>query len=376
MILHILPDDKFIDMAYNMFEKASPGNNEFMIVTKAKKLNYVKTTSITKITKFEILSKKFANQLINYEFVVIHWMDILKLQLISNASDQTKFLWIGWGGDYYNYIDKELFLPKTKQIKKNIKSNVKTSLIVKLKTFIKTYYYNDTEKIATIINKIAYFAPVLSSEYPLMAKSFKHFTPKFLDWNYGTLESNLIGINDKSINGDNILVGNSATFENNHLEVFDILKNLNTKDRDIIVPLSYGDENYSKMILKDGTRFFNLNFKPITSFMELKKYNTIISTCSVVIMNHLRQQAVGNIIVMMYFGAKIFLNPESPVYKFYMEKGAVLFSVEELDDYSIATRLSKEEININREILQNTLSEEIMFKNTKELIKLMREHKN
>lgn len=26
MILHIVPDDKFIDMAYNMFEKASPNN--------------------------------------------------------------------------------------------------------------------------------------------------------------------------------------------------------------------------------------------------------------------------------------------------------------------------------------------------------------
>ena len=67
MILHIVSDDKFIDMAYNMFEKASPNNNEFMVVTNKEKFNYIKTTPITKITRKKFLSKSFAQKLINYE---------------------------------------------------------------------------------------------------------------------------------------------------------------------------------------------------------------------------------------------------------------------------------------------------------------------
>jgi isochorismate hydrolase len=89
-------------------------------------------------------------------------------------------------------------------------------------------------------------------------------------------------------------------------------------------------------------------------------------------MNHLRQQAVGNIIIMMYFGAKIFLNKENPVYEFFKNKGAIIFSINELNNQVINTKLSEEEIKKNRQILKEYWSEDIMIKKTEKLIETMR----
>jgi len=92
MILHIVPDEKFIDMAYDIFEEASPNNNEFMVVTKQKKFKYIKTTPITKISRFKFLSKQFANSLKRYEFVVILFLGEKVKNFILNTDDKIKFV--------------------------------------------------------------------------------------------------------------------------------------------------------------------------------------------------------------------------------------------------------------------------------------------
>ena len=106
-----------------------------------------------------------------------------------------------------------------------------------------------------IIERIDYFAPVLEYEYELVRKalSFRNF-PEYIYFNYGSLEKHLIkSFNQKNVNGDNILVGNSATDTNNHIEIFDLLNTLVLGDSTkIICPLSYGNETYKKNIIHIG----------------------------------------------------------------------------------------------------------------------------
>ena len=115
MILHLCTDQKFIDMAYDMFEKASPNNNEFMIISKTKNFKYIKKTPITTIKPFEFYSQKFVNSLQKYDFVVIHYLHDIFAQLIIKTPTNVKFIWIGWGGDQYDKIPFELYLEKTMQ---------------------------------------------------------------------------------------------------------------------------------------------------------------------------------------------------------------------------------------------------------------------
>ncbi len=374
MILHIVPDDKFIDMAYNMFEKASPNNNEFMVVTKQENFKYIKTTPITRISPLKFLTKSFAKRLSKYEFVVIHWLEDQTKQLILNAPREVKFIWIGWGGDYYRYINKKLYLPLTQTlVNDTFTPQVKTSIKQKIKTRIKKLFFLkevlDTEK---IIARINFFAPVLQEDYDLLCNEFIDFSPKYIDWNYGTLEDDLVP-EKLQIDGKNILLGNSATAENNHLDTFKILRHINISDRKIICPLSYGDMNYSEKIIRHGIELFGNNFEALTDFIPINEYNKIINSCSIVIMNHLRQQAVGNIVIMLYFGAKVFLNKENPVYEFFKKNGAIIFNMEELTDKNINIELTEQEKHINKEVLKKYWARDVILEKTKKLIEIMRD---
>ena len=370
MILHIVLDEKFIDMAYNIFEKVSPKNNEFMVITDENKFKYIKTTPITKITKSEFLSRSFAKSLDKYEFIVIHLLNENTKKIILNAHKNIKFLWIGWGFDYYGYVEKKLFLPKTNKLSKTLSHDSFTKKILKT---LKLKYKNLNDK-KRVLNRINYFAPVLYEDYQLVEGAIKNFEPKYLDWNYGTLEDDLIKEEDIKISGNNILLGNSASFENNHLEAIDMLKKLDLKNKKIISPLSYGDMTYASEIKEYGIKQLGESFEPLTTFMNLDEYNKLISTCSIVIMNHLRQQALGNIVLMMYFGAKIFLNKENPIYDFFIHNQAIIFPMEKLNNKNIRTRLTTKEIEINRIVLRKYWSREVMSNKTRNLIKIMKEN--
>ena len=60
-------------------------------------------------------------------------------------------------------------------------------------------------------------------------------------------------------NSNNILIGNSADPSNNHIDIFEKIKNFNFKNKKIIVPLSY-PENYeyyiAKVIIKGEKNFW------------------------------------------------------------------------------------------------------------------------
>lgn len=379
MILHIVNDEKFIDRAYKRFEEASPNNNEFMLISnnKQEQFKYIKNTPITIISIYKFLSKKFAKSLINYDFIIIHSLfSDYYLQLIMNADKNIKFVWIGWGADYYKFINSNLYLKKTFELYQSLSQKHKISIKQKIKQFImKKIFFRDINDKKKVINRINYFVPVLNEEYLLVKNSFKDFRPKFIDWNYGLTYESLSADLDKRINGSNILIGNSASFTNNHLEAFDRIKKLNIEKRKIIVPLSYGDEIYKNEIIRYGKNIFEDNFYPLVDFIPLNEYYKIISSCSIVVMNHLRQQGMGNIIIMMFLGAKIFLNKENPAYQSLKNMGTIIFSMDELNNENICYNLTQEEIEINKNVLKNIYSKDAILDKTKDLIDIVMKDK-
>lgn len=380
MILHIVVDDKFIDMAYKAFERVYPGKNEFLVISNSKNLKYIKLTPVKIISLKEFFKKSFMEKLSRYEFVVLHWLDDFKKFLVLNAPEKVKFVWIGWGGDYYCYTKKNLFLPLTKDYldktnKKNLNINVISGLKYTIKNILFMRKLNVKIDIRELFNKIDFFAPVIKEDYDLVSSAIEKFKPQYISWNYGTLEDDLIKDLNSKISGNNILIGNSATPENNHLDTFKFLENIDLRDRKLICPLNYGDPEYAKYISNKGALYFGNNFYPITEFMSIDEYRDILKSCSVAIMNHLRQQAVGNIIMMLYMGAKVFLNKESPVYSFFNKQGAKIYSTNELCMEEINLELKDEDIERNREILRKHWSRDVILSKTKNMIEVLRDYK-
>ena len=199
--------------------------------------------------------------------------------------------------------------------------------------------------------------------------------PIYLSWSYGNLEDDLIkNFEIARILGSDILLGNSASAENNHLDAFALLVKVNLEDRKIISPLCYGDSKYKDLILTEGEIFFGDNFEPLINFMPINEYLKTIEKCGFVIMNHIRQQALGNILIMLYFGAKIFLRKECPTYIFLKEQGAVVFSIQELEKNLdlLQAHIDSDSVKINQKVVMNNWSRDVCKKKTEAMLTLVR----
>ena len=173
-------------------------------------------------------------------------------------------------------------------------------------------------------------------------------------------------INTTSI-GRSVIIGNSSSPTGNHLSVISYLRNFSLGDKDIIVPLSYGNKSYAALVEQEGMYAFGENFKVVKNFLLLDDYNQLLLSANIFIYGNWRQEAVGNILIALYLGGKVFLDKRNPLLNFYKSLGLTLFDIEELSDEHLNSKLSSETINDNRKILKQFYSKE-------RLISLIREN--
>lgn len=376
-ILHIATDDKFLDYALPIFEKVYPGANDVFVFTRNTPLKYVKLTPDHIETKYRRVFKnkpKLPKKIyLKYDLVIFHSLPSSIYPELVHIPERTPRIWLGWGFDYYNELlsDQSLYLNTTKKIANDLIYN---SPRRKLASFVKGILrvLRPTSSKVRAVERITVFSPVLPEEYDMVKNSrkWKHF-PEFASWNYGTMEDNFVkGFEGENISGDAILVGNSATYASNHAEVFSLLRELQVHDRQVVAPLSYGNPQLVENLTAIGNEYFAGNFEPLMTFMPIEDYVSIIKKCGYVIMNHVRQQAVGNIVIMLYLGARVFVRQENPVYKFFKKAGVVLSTVQELesDPELLNKPLTEEERTRNRAFVSDYWSREKAYERTHKLI--------
>ncbi|WBE25078.1 TDP-N-acetylfucosamine:lipid II N-acetylfucosaminyltransferase [Denitrificimonas caeni] len=375
-ILHITTDNKFISHALSTFESVYPDKNIVWMLNGVGEPNAVDDKYDESFSFLDTFRPSFIKKLKYFDLVVLHNFDVFWFSLTFLAPKGTKFAWLGWGFDYYDYIHKnpdDLLLSKTLEFKleSRKKKRKKTTLKKLVKTYIKLLLHNIIKPNA--LKRIGSFSPVLKEDYDLVAnaKLIPHL-PKFMPWNYGSLEENLIkNFIGLRVNGESILVGNSASFTNNHIDIIDLLSKFDLAEGvNIIVPLSYGDEDYKDKITETGRLVLGTSFQPVADFMPIDEYVSLIKQCGYVVMNHKRQQAVGNIVIMLYLGARVFLREENPTYTMLKKEGAIVNTVQELElnPDLLKTPLTEDEIQKNIEILYKHWSKEAINTKTRNLV--------
>jgi hypothetical protein len=213
--------------------------------------------------------------------------------------------------------------------------------------------------------EIEFISTVLPYEFEIIKKEF-NLTAKYIDYNYSVNKFN----SDLSMPlGDSILIGNSATLSNNHLDIFDIIKNTNSK---MIVPLSYGAygyQDYKERVIYQGNKLFKDNFHAIKSFLPIQEYDKILMSCNTMIMYHIRQQALGNIYMALYLGMRVFLNKKSITYKYMNDIGMIIFELEKDFDL-VGIELNKNQKDINKELVIKLQGEETIVRKIKSIVGL------
>jgi dTDP-N-acetylfucosamine:lipid II N-acetylfucosaminyltransferase len=374
-IIHFACDEKFIPFVQKTFEDAFPGLNEYRLLGDPHQpLKFVIPGENVKIKRHKYwVGNEVTVDLMGFECLVVHYMNPYFMEGIRRTHPDMLVVWLGWGGDYYYLIEPylgPLLLDKTQQLvgdrnklyskfqKKildritkllGLLANDPLTAIIRIKEFFSKKKI--TISIHDVIGKVDLLW-VNPEEVPMIEKALPGFNGQYHRICYYSAEDTFTQ-GPERMDGPDILIGNSATDTNNHLELFDCLMRVELDDRRLIVPLSYGDDWYGDEIARIGRKLFGDRFVPLRTFMPMHEYHDRIATCGTVIMNHVRQQAGTTIATALYKGAKVFLRNENPVLDFYRNMGIKLFTIQDdfLAEGNTFGPLSTEEMIQHRNIL-------------------------
>lgn len=367
-IIHIASDEKFIDAAIFIFDKAFPGSNHFIIPKSRfnRKLIYVKEHDNIEIVPNNRFLLKYILELISdYDCVILHSLNEFNSTLFVSSREQNKFVGIFWGAELYTkevFPDKEFLGELTTSI--NL-PKIRPTVTKKIRTGLSTLFRQDQALVKGSIkkaaSKLSYFAVPYEEEFKFFQnKKIIPYYSKFIPFTYYPLEFILKGNECIHVNGNDILIGNSANYTNNHLEAFYKINEIGIGSRKVILPLSYGDTQYGDYIHSIGVSVFGSDLISLRHFMPLEQYTLTLQRCGIVIMNHFRQQAIGNIVMMIWMGAKVYLNESNTFYHYLKRIGVIVFSIDSdlnSENKGVFTNLEETEAMNNRHKITAVFSE-------------------
>ena len=349
-ILHVFTDDKFFDGTSRFFQALPNVNNLFCYYSpKQKPFNYIKNKErITYYTNWDEYTSLFKNPDIN--IIYFHSIPINYYKLFNYIDPHKIVIWWCWGYDIYNsygflkpFIELDLYKPQTKHI------TSKGKILKIIFHYIKSLALIKYKKM--ILNRVDYFSPVIPIEYELMKNNpqFKA-KPFMLESGPGLGYTNKNELTCKN-KAQNILIGNSLTLTNNHLDILENIKNIKLpNDRTYIVPINYGN-GFDKNILKIKAQKIPAQFKWLESFVPKLEYQELFNSITHAIFGHIRQQGMGNINICFKNGIKVYLYKDSIIYKQLKMKGYRIFSIEdELNIESLSEVLPEKDALHNYEL--------------------------
>jgi hypothetical protein len=370
-ILHLTTDEKFIDGAMQTFEEAFPNGNE-LLVLKWRNNSSIKFIRSAQVHKEVIFSQSIQYDLqqlaANVDWVVIHGMNEVWAEFILLHEKTLKILYIVWGAEFHSsrFIDTDKLLgPLTLRIKKDIEYKPVFERLKDVYRFFRhgKKFKSSDELIAKAFQKLRHIGLAYPHELELYKElGIVNDRVEYVKFGYYPMEYFMKGIDLSVTLGGGILIGNSSSLTNNHLEVFEKLHEINV-DRDIVVPLNYGNPRLRKYLNTVGKEKFGKRYKPLVNFMSIEEYTKIMQGCSVVIMNHYRQQGMGNIISAIYLGSKVFMDSRNTFFKYLRHIGCYVYDIEvDLNSVDDLIPLSDVQIERNRTLLLKELSLDVFVK--------------
>lgn len=355
-ILHIFHDEKVVNNFISMMETEYPGENDYLIFGSTD--TPCKVTLRDNVTYFKTDSKSLIHTVSNtsqYSHVCLHSIGGEKFY---NFIHHHSVSWVIWGADLYESLLRfdgyQLYFPKNEQYQ--VRANMMPTCLYKLLTFFRDLRIFKYEK--KLIKKLNYIITDNGCDFDV----FKKYYPATQILHLGTINyypiEDLIGEDnmDKECSGNAIWVGNSAAPNGNHMSVLRRLAGLNINS-EVYVPLSYGDTRIANFVEREGTLLLGRRFKPLIDFLPVQQYYSLFLNANSFAFGHYRQCAVGNILMALYFGGKVFLFEKNPLLEMYKKSGFIIFSIDnDLTETQVTLPLTAEQRKKNRDLVKSIAS--------------------
>lgn len=264
-----------------------------------------------------------------------------------------KIYWQFWGGDYEKFRRRKGLTWKLRVekwiIARNILEARGTILLTRQEADVFQKVFPEA------VRKKVYYAIVPSGadDEELIRRIRSERTRQRNDQNQhiqaGSTVEEASMVSSESENANSrIVIGNSSTNSNRHLELFEKIKHLDLTNVDLYCPLSYGEKEYRDRVIKQGYKLFGNHFHPLTDYMKYEEYMQFLCTCDVGIYNNNRQQALGNINRMLDFGKKVYL--PAMLRDYCASYGYITYAVEDIAYSSIRELLDFPPENVEHNV--------------------------
>lgn len=343
MILHLVPDEKVIPRAINQFEQAYPKGNIFICFKdKGIQVRFVKESKRV----FYYYSRQ-ANT-INFNevhLVCFHYLDESKLRYYYKHHLNKKLtLLIPWGADLFNtflprfgykiFADNNSYLVDsvkfyTPRFPSFLQSIIKYIKISRSRICAYKQESINRLKINFLENDLDYLQ-ASKGFYEVLNKYVKLNNVKSLvEYTYYPIEDVLGSLSNSWCKGNNVMIGNSASFTNNHEYIYEYLCELDISEVNLILPMNYGgNSRYNEIVI---SKFMSLpNCIILRDFLPLEEYNKLMLGASTFIYGHFRDEAKGNILIALYLGGKVYMSKYSQLYKDLAAQGFYIFELESI----------------------------------------------
>ncbi|WP_436517195.1 TDP-N-acetylfucosamine:lipid II N-acetylfucosaminyltransferase [Ekhidna sp. To15] len=394
MILHLHTDSRFANYTIDVFGSKE---NYHLIGMRypGQKLRFVTKQEHVGMYVFGWSQAKRQLTKLSPAMIVVHFMDIRWFELLSIIPENTTVVWIFWGGDGYSLpkMSEDLYDKYTSRRLKDqstvskldkmkadlgIKSALSIPFITSLlfETLRKSKISKDSNQVReALFTRVNYCGTFLKEDYELLHSKYP-FQMNWTDARFISLERLIGSIDAEPCSGNHILLGNSCTMENNHVDAIEVIRQLEIDEgQEVICPLSYGKDlgKYRDWVIEDGKKSLGESFKPLVELMPLNEYTRILRSCSFAIMYHNRQQAFNNILALIYLGVKVYLKPNNTIYSYLKRIGCNVFSTNKLNETKKLQPLSEVMADENRQVLRKEFSQEKIIESATGIMQLAKE---
>ena len=325
--LHIVAPSKRMMEAFIKMTRENHTNAEhkFVFWDKCSKGDASLMDDYDNVVEIEGTTEKEKNKNLLIEFKnadVIIWHGIIfggkrSLFLYLHPWVLKKSVWIMHGIDIYNWKREET----------NIKSvilNVINKAIRKKMQFIVSLTPEDEQVYRDTIKKQAdiYFVPL-----PMSKTIFDEF-------------NNIRNPIPRDNGLKYIQIANNSFSFNNHIMLLNKISRFKDNNFNIIVPLSYGNDwgniktDYKQQVINYAKNLFEDKVICLTRLMPPEEYADMLWNIDIGLFGAERQNALGNILRLLYFGAKVYLPETSPLYKYFIRNNIEVYKINDISKMS------------------------------------------
>ncbi len=327
--IHIVRDEKFIDSAWRDFERVRPGQNLFLIIGIPKKNQFLRFVKVRYVRpRIAWILAPFSN--LFCKGVLFHSIgSVFEENIALRINPKVNVVWISWGYDLYPRINnlEQYLKPKTRKFFKSNFGRSKPAGVILESSFKNSFRNKPSDQL--LLNRFNYIAPVLESEFDLLSLKYNISPSKYIRWNYLNIEEDIISLDPEfRIQGNSLLLGHSGSIWLNHLDALDQLDLLNISVDRIIIPCSYGDDDYIRFVKGELRRFRADKIHVLDEFLPYEQYISMIKSCKYLFIDTPRQIGLGNILFFLYYGGIVIVDETNPVVDWFDKMDFPLFKID------------------------------------------------